>query len=62
MSRYVISRSRLQEEELHPLLEVLLGGGSYEADQGGVRPPGDHEPLQSAARCVTCDVITRSDS
>ena len=53
MSRYVISRPRLQEEELHPLLQVLLGGGVDEADQGGVRPSGDHEPLQSAARCVT---------
>ncbi len=46
------ARARLQEEELHPLLQVQLCCESDEADQDSVRPPGDHEPLQSASRSV----------
>ena len=44
------ARARLQEEELHPLLQVRLCRGPDEASQASARPPGHHEPLQSASR------------
>merc|ERR1712192_259286 len=38
----------IQEEKLHPFLQIGLGRFSDEADQAGVRSERHHEPLQSS--------------